>query len=132
MNKKTIKIIWLTFTTLSFIWIIPFSIVWFLEAYYSYGVFGLTESIIALVCINLFAPWRYPDTKLWKLLIPPYIFFVLSIMFLLYVYTGFDSFSQIQYGIWLIPCLVPFFILGYKTWNWILKRVSDAYPATPF
>lgn len=121
MREKSIKNIWLIITISSFIWIIPFSVLLLIDIHFDYGIFGLMEGIIAFIAVTLLTPWRFPNTKLWKLFIAPYIFFILSILFVLYVLIGYESFAQIQYGVWLFPCFVPFFTLGYKTWNSIIS-----------
>ncbi len=53
----------------------------------------------------------------WKLLILPYGMFIMAILLLLYLLTDSNNLAEIQYGLWLIPCFVPFFTFGYKTWN---------------
>lgn len=51
------------------------------------------------------------------MLIPPYSMFLLSVSLLVYVLNGFRDLAEMRYGLWLIPCFVPFMTFGYRTWN---------------
>ncbi len=117
MKQKWMKLGWLSFAIAEVVWIVPFSIIWLIHGKYIFGIMGILLFCIALFLISAFVPWKYPNTKFWKLLIPPYAMFIMSIILLLYVLTGFNNLDDIQYGVWLIPCFVPFFSLGYRTWN---------------
>lgn len=117
MDQKWMKLGWLSFAIAGVVWIIPFGIIWLIQGRSFFGAIAIALCFIAIVAIINFVPWKYPDTKFWKLLIPPYGMFILAILLLLYVLTRFKSLSEIQYGLWLLPCFTPFFTLGYKTWN---------------
>lgn len=108
---------WLGFATTGTIWILPFSGYWLVQGSYFPALAGLS---LCLACIPVFlgvAPWKRPDTRLWKLLLLPYGFFLGAVLLLIYVFTRFEDLSRIQYGIWLLPCFGLFFTLGYRTWN---------------
>ena len=111
------KLGWFSFAIAGVVWIIPFSIIWLIHGKYIFGITGIALFCTACFLISAFVPWKYPNTKLWKLLIPPYAMFIMSIILLIFVLTGFSDLNDIQYGLWLIPCFVPFFSLGYRTWN---------------
>lgn len=81
------------------------------------GVGAIALFLLSMAVIFSFLPWKYPDTKLWKLMVPPFGMFILCVMLLVYVLTRFRNLAEIQYGLWLLPCFSPFFTLGYKTWN---------------
>jgi hypothetical protein len=117
MKQKWMKLGWFSFVVAGVIWIIPFSIIWLINGKYVFGIMGITLFCTAFLLIKAFVPWKYPNTKLWKLLIPPYAMFIISILLLLSVLTDFHDFAEIQYGFWIIPCFVPFFIFGCRTWN---------------
>lgn len=117
MKQKWMKIGWFSFTIASVVWIFPFSIIWLIHGKYIMGATGIALFCTAFFLISAFVPWKYPNTKLWKLLIPSYAMFIMSILLLLYVLTGFNNLAEVQYGLWLIPCFVPFFTLGYRTWE---------------
>jgi len=117
MKQSWMKFGWFSFAIVSVIWIVPFSIVWLIHGKYIFGTMGIALFCTALFLIITFVPWKYPNTKLWKLLIPPYAMFIMSVLLLLYVLTGLNNLSEVQYGLWLLPCFVPFFTFGYKTWE---------------
>ena len=82
-----------------------------------YGILGIIVFSVALLMILKFVPWRYPDTKYWKLMVPIYAIFLVSVIAVVYVLTGFNDLTRIQYGFWIIPCLTPIAILGNRTWE---------------
>ncbi|MBN1142723.1 MAG: hypothetical protein JXB25_13155 [Deltaproteobacteria bacterium] len=117
MNQKWMKWGWLIFTLAGVVWIIPFGFIWLIQGRLLFGMLAMALCLLAIVVIFASVPWKYPNTRLWKLLLPPYGFFLLSVLLLLYVLTGFGNLAQVQYGLWLIPCFTPLFTVGYRTWN---------------
>lgn len=117
MDGKWMQKGWLVFTLAAVVWIMPFGVVWITQGNIIAGSAAVVLCLVATAVDMAFVPWKYPDTRLWKLLIPPYAAFIASVLLLVYVLTRFESLSEIQYGLWLIPCFVPFFTFGHKTWN---------------
>lgn len=117
MTQKWMKLLWLCLAIGAVVWIMPFGIVWLNQGQLIWGAAAIALTFIGIVAIAIFVPWKYPDTKLWMLLIPPYIMFILAILLLLYVLTKFRNLAEVQYGLWLIPCFIPFLTFGYRTWN---------------
>ncbi len=117
MNRNGEKLGWTGGWIGSFIWILIFAIACFVKGYAVYGAIGVIVFSIALLMILKFSPWRYPDTKYWKLMLPIYVLFMGSVIFVVYVLTGFNDLGRIQYCLWLIPCFTPLFIMGNKTWD---------------
>jgi len=117
MTQKWMRAGWICFSIAMVFWILPFGIVWIVQGKYVFGAAGLALCLVATWMILAFVPWKYPDTRMWKLLIPPYSMFLLAVLLLVYVLNGFRNLAEIQYGMWLIPCFVPFMTFGYRTWN---------------
>ncbi len=101
-----------------FLWVFILSIIFLFQAKYMQGVSGLLLTAIAIIIIVLFSPWKYPDTQYWKLMILPYILFIISIGWTL---LSFDAISSEGFNwwnfTWLIMLLLPFGILSKRKWN---------------
>lgn len=117
MNRKGEKIGWIVGWTGGFLWILPFAAVCFFQERLIYGVFSVVLFLLALFSIVKFAPWKYPDTKYWKLMIPMYSILLISVVLVLYVFNIFNEPARLQYGLWILPCLSPFVILGNREWG---------------
>ena len=117
MDRRGEKLGWIGGWIGGFIWIPAFAIVCFIKGDLVYGVIGVIVFSVALLMILKFAPSRNPDIKYWKLMVPIYVIFLVSVIFVVYVLTGFNDLGRIQYGFWLIPCFVPIFSMGNRTWN---------------
>ncbi len=117
MDRRGEKIGWIGGWMGGFIWVLAFGILWIVKGKMFLGLAGILIFFIALSSILVFTPWRHPKTKYWKLMIPMYALFVASIIFVLDAMGGFNNLAQIQYGLWIIPCLSPLFTIGRKTWK---------------
>jgi phosphatidylserine synthase len=118
MERKGEKLGWTLGWIGAFLWILAFSIMWLFQENFINGFLGLLIFIIAIYCILKFAPWKYPQTKYWKLMLPIYFIFIIGIVFLLIaLLTSWKEMIYIQYGFWLIPCFIPLLVLGRKTWQ---------------
>ena len=117
MNRKGEKLGWIGGWIGSFCWMPAFGIVCFVKGQLIYGAIGTAFFFIALFLILKCVPWKYPKTKYWKLMVPIYTMFLVSVIAVIYVLTGFNDLARIQYGVWMIPCLAPIAILGNKTWD---------------
>jgi len=122
MKDKWIKSGWIFFTVSSFIWILPFCVFWFIKSKILFSISGTLLCLAGIGGIIFFAPWKFPDTRLWKLLIFPYAIFLLSVFLLVYDLTGFKNLKEILYGLWLIPCFTPFLTLGWRKWSFFTNQ----------
>lgn len=117
MNRSGEKIGWTGGWLGSFSWVLIFAIIWFFQKSLIYGIAGIILFSLAVLSIVYFSPWKHPNTKYWKLMSPIYFIFLLSIIFVLYVFNALFEPAKIQYGLWIFPCFTPMLILGNKTWN---------------
>ena len=118
MNRKGEKIGWIGGWFGGFIWVGLLSAVWIFQNRISNGMLGIVLFIIAIILIIALAPWRHPNTKYWKLMLPIYLLFLISIAVVIYLYGGLRNggLSWISFS-WLIPSLIPFAIIGNRKWN---------------
>ena len=118
MNRKGEKIGWIGGWLGGFIWLVLLSAVWIVQNKITNGVLGIILFAVAIILIFGFAPWKYPNTKYWKLMLPIYSVFFISIALCIYLYGGLQSVGLSWMSFfWLIPCLIPFVTMGNRTWK---------------
>ena len=118
MNRKGEKIGWIGGWHGGFIWLGVLSVVWLFQNRINDGIIGIAIFIVASIAIITTAPWKHPNTKYWKLMLPVYLLFFVSITFCIYSYGGLEI-TGLKWTsfFWVIPCLIPFGTTGNRTWN---------------
>ena len=116
-NRRGEKIGWTAGWIGGFIWVVMLSIVFLYQKKFGQGLSGLALTGVAIVTIVFFAPWRFPSTPYWKLMLAPYGIFFLSIAWAIWSYGGLGSGGLIWWNfLWLLPLLMPFGILSKRKW----------------
>jgi len=111
------KIGWTAGWVGGFIWVFILSIVFLFQGKSEQGLLGLTLTGIAIISVVFFAPWRFSSTPYWKLMLPPYGFFFLSIVWAIWSYGGLGSAGLTWWDLlWLLPLLIPFGSLSKRKW----------------
>jgi len=122
MNRRGEKIGWIGGWFGGFVWLGLLSVVWIFQDKIINGMTGIIVFIVAIITIIASAPWKHPNTKYWKLMIPIYLLFFASITLSIYLYGGPNNIGLKWTSIfWLVPCLIPFVTTGSKTWNGNMK-----------
>jgi hypothetical protein len=84
---------------------------------------GLAVFIVAIMVISMTAPWKHPNTKYWKLMLPVYSLFFCSIVLSIYLYGGLETIGLKWTSIFLvISGLIPLLTAGNRTWNSSAKK----------
>ena len=117
MSRRGEKIGWTGGWIGGFLWVFVFAIIWFVQGRLIHGLIAVTLFFLGIISIIKFSPWKHPDTKYWKLMIPMYSVFLMSAVFIIYVLNGFENLAKIQYGLWVLPSLSPIMVLGNKKWS---------------
>lgn len=117
-NRNGEKIGWIGGWIGSFLWLLALSIIWFVRGDTQNGATAMVLFIVAMVVVNLVVPWRYPDTKYWKLFILPFVTLIISVFVCVVFGIGLKNLglSWINFS-WLTVLFIPFFTLGNRTWN---------------
>ncbi len=99
------------------VWLCLLSIIWFVQGRILNGITGLVLFSIAVFFITLMTPWRYPETKYWKLMLPIYLVMTVSVS--LFLLEGdLDKIGLTWWSIlWLVPVFLPFATMGSRCWN---------------
>jgi len=118
MNRKGEKIGWIGGWLGGFIWVGLLSVIWIFQHKNIKGMLGIVLFIIAIILIISLAPWKHPNTKYWKLMLPIYLLFILSIAMVIHLYVGLRNTGLSWVSIsWIIPSLIPFVIIGNRKWD---------------
>jgi hypothetical protein len=101
-----------------FIWVVILSIIFLVQGRAINGVIGLALFCVAVVTILAAAPWRHPDTRYWKLLIPVYVVFFTAIAWMVWSSLDLDSLGLNWWNSFVIlPILLPFWTAGRRRWS---------------
>jgi len=118
MNRKGEIIGWIGGWLGGFIWLGLLSVVWLFQDKIRDGMIGIMVFLVAIIAIIATAPWKHPNTKYWKLMLPIYLLFFISIALCIYLYGGLENMGlKWTAFFWIIPCLIPFITAGNRTWN---------------
>jgi hypothetical protein len=118
MNRKGEKIGWIGGWHGGFIWLGALSVVWLFQNRIYYGIIGMAIFMVASIAIIAAAPWKHPNTKYWKLMLPIYFLFFISIAFYIFSYGGLESTGMKWTSFfWVVPCLIPIVTTGGRTWK---------------
>jgi len=118
MNRRYEKIGWIGGWLGGFLWLALLSGVWIVQNRTSHGAAGILLFTLALVLILAFAPWKYPNTKYWKLMLPICVLFFISIGWCIYLYGGLRGMGLSPMSLfWVVLWLIPFVTNGHRRWN---------------
>jgi hypothetical protein len=96
------------------------------------GILGMALTGASLFMILFFAPWRFPSTHYWKLMLAPYGIFFLSIVWAIWLYGGLGVIGLNWWNLlWLVPMLLPFGMLSKRTWSDSAQQGASADAAEP-
>lgn len=111
------KVGWIAGWFGGFIWLLILSVIWLFKGQVINALVGIGLFSAAAFCILRFAPWKYPETKYWVLLLPIYAAFFMSIAFA-FASGGFTGYSINGWSFFiLLPLLTPFATMGKRTWD---------------
>jgi len=118
MNRKGEKVGWIGGWYGGFLWLGVLSAVWLFQNKIYDGIIGIVLWIVASIAVIITAPWKHPETKYWKLMLPIYLLLLFSVAFSIHSLGGLEN-TGLKWTsfVWLIPCLIPFATVGGRTWE---------------
>ncbi|HPN37322.1 MAG TPA: hypothetical protein PL041_02890 [Melioribacteraceae bacterium] len=118
LKSKLIKLSWILGWFGSFSWIYGFTIYFIINLHFLASLIGIFISLLSLICIIKFAPWKFPQTKYYYLIIPCFILLVFSIFWAIYFIQPItkEEFSPLWFS-WLLFFILPIISIGKKTWE---------------
>jgi len=118
MKRKGEKIGWAAGWMGGVIWVIILSMIFLVQGRWLIAVLGLLIVVAAALAILLCAPWRYPNTPYWKLMLGPYAVFFISVAWAVWAYGGIYGLGLNWWNfLWLLPVLIPFGTLSKRKWS---------------
>jgi len=119
-ERKGEKIGWVGGWIGAFIWIVLLAGYLVVQKRYFMSAISLSIFTTAVILVIYLAPWKHPDVRYWKLILPIYAMLIAGIITLLGCF-GFPGRGQVGYSwwsvLWLLPALLPFRSTGKRTWD---------------
>jgi len=106
-----------------FIWVLILAVLLLIKGRGLEAAVGLAIAAAAVAWVLAGAPWKHPDTRYWKLMLPIYFLFSASIAWA--VWAAEDSYSlglNRWHTLLMLPLLSPFKTIGHRTWNDSVSR----------
>jgi len=101
-----------------FIWVFLMSIMWVVMGKGIEGITGLALTGLGAVVVFVSAPWKHPMTPYWKLMLPVYAIFGVSVVWAVWSFGNVWEAGLRWWAIFLLfPLLFPFGTLGKRRWN---------------
>lgn len=117
-GRKGEKIGWIGGWIGGFVWLLLLSIVWLAQGKIAYGIWGISLFTVAFILIVVLAPWKHPETKYWKLMLPTYLVLIVSVSLYIWLEGGLKTPGLNWWSIlWLAPLFIPFATIGTRCWN---------------
>ncbi len=127
MKRRGEKFGWIGGWLGGFVWLALLSVIWLFQNKISEGMIGLAVFIVAIILISMTAPWKHPNIKYWKLMLPIYLLFFFTIILSIYLYGGLETIGLKWTSIFLIiPGLIPLVTAGNRTWNSSTKQDNSS------
>jgi phosphatidylserine synthase len=119
------KIGWTAGWSGGFIWVVILSIIFLIQNNWSQGLSGLLLVGLAVLSIVFSAPWRYPSTPYWKLMVPNYMVLFGALVWGICVYGGTVDSGLNWWSLFLLlPLLIPVMSMGKQTWNDLNRQAN--------
>lgn len=102
----------------AFIWVPILAIVIIVRGRMIDGILGLGLFVSAVGAILSLAPWRHPTVPYWRLMLPLYLGFFVSIAWAVWsFYNPYEPGLKWWSFFWILPCLTPLFTIGARRWG---------------
>jgi hypothetical protein len=113
------KIGWIGGWTGAFLWVAVLAIVFICRGGAAEGAIGLGVALAAGAIVGFFAPWRWPRTPYWKLMLPAYAALAAAIAWTIHSF-GLAALRAEGGSPWLfaaaVPLLLPLATTGRRRW----------------
>ena len=119
-NLKILKMIWYLSWIGTFSWVLILSVILLINLKFLHSLIGFALFSSLIAYISLKNPWKNPNSKLFKLMLIPYLLLILSVLWILNAYNAFSHF-KLYYYIILINTFIPVITIGNKKGSDFLK-----------
>lgn len=118
LNRTGEKIGWIGGWTGGFCWVFAIAVIMLFQGAMIAAFSGVAVFLLAEVLIVRLAPWRYPKTRYYLLMLPIYVLFLLSVVWAVWIFGGLQQ-AGLHYWnfLWIFPCLSPLITIGARRWQ---------------
>ena len=112
------KLGWLGGWTGGFLWLLVFVILRFAQGYFIQAFIALGIFALAMTFVFVFAPWRWPSTRYYLLMPPPFAVFLGAVCWVVWSLGGLKENGLAWWHfLWIIACMSPFVTVGARRWK---------------
>ncbi len=117
-KRKSEKIGWIGGWLGGFLWLCLLSVLWLVQGKITGGLLALGMFAVAVGAVVALAPWKHPETKYWKLMLPVYALLAASIGLCIWIGLEVDKLGLSWWSLMLLmPLLLPFATVGARCWK---------------
>lgn len=134
MKRTGEKIGWTGGWIGGFSWVFILGVVFLCQGKVARGLTGIAMTAAAVAAILCFAPWRFPTTRYWKLMLAPYSMFLLCLVWAVWAYGGLAALELNWRNLLWVPLLLfPLGSMSKRKWVDGERRpgTSDKMPPAP-
>ena len=116
-SRKGERIGWLGGWLGGFLWLCLLSILWLVQGKLVNGLAGMGLFLVALCLIIVLGPWKHPETRYWKLMLPIYLVFLAAVSLFVWLGGGIKQMGLNWWSLlWLLPIFIPFGTMSSRRW----------------
>ncbi len=116
-ERKSEKTGWTLGWLGGFLWVLILAILSLANGDLLSALVGGLLVVTATAVILTFSPWRYPKQPYWRLMLPIYLLFFVSVAW--YVWSA-GGVTELGIGVWsvflLLPLSLPLYLAGRRRW----------------
>ena len=117
-QRRSEKIGWIGGWLGGFIWLCLLSILLLVQGRIANGLLGLGLFAVAVLFILTLTPWKHPETRYWKLMLPIYAVLAASIGLYVWIAGGLDKLGVSWWSLlWLMVLFIPLGNVGTRRWK---------------
>lgn len=116
-ERRGEKIGWLAGWTGGFLWLAILSVLWLLQGKAMHSAAGIVLVTAGVAMIFSLAPWKHPDTKYWKLMLPLYAVLMAAVAVTVCLEGGIEGLGLSGWSaLACLPLFIPFMTAGGRIW----------------
>ncbi len=117
-HRRGEKIGWLVGWTGGFAWLAILSVFWLFQGETLHAAAGIGFVMIGGVSVLGLAPWKHPETKYWKLMLPLYGVLMGAAALVIRLEGGIERIGLDGWSLMaFLPLFLPFLTAGGRTWT---------------
>ncbi len=117
-QRRSEKIGWIGGWLGGFLWLCLLAVLWLVQGRITGGLLALGMFAVAVVTVVALAPWKHPETRYWKLMLPIYTVLAASVGLCAWIGLEVDKLGLSWWSLMLLmPLFAPFATVGKRRWK---------------